>query len=340
MACCWILFGDEEPPQNRRADTMYVRLPEPWEYYLDPARVNMELKSAIQDQLKKWGPKLIFRPLELSYEPYLDSIAIPQVVNAQLLKIPLLSSASRQAYFLDPHVVPSVRADLVRMKYEQQSFSRAVAIISNSKTTAADLERHYPQFAAKHRLCSPPGASDAFFSAPILNVTRSALFFGRLNHQKGIPHLLRPVPAEWNLTVAGRGKWKTASFEKFGIRHLDWIGGAALLAEVSRSAFCLFPSHYEPWGLSLNEALAAGRICVVQPGAGGHEEQIENGRNGFFFDFATGDFWKFLEELIRRPDLLEISRQARLSARPWQRHLAETVTLLTELADTSAATAE
>lgn len=44
------------------------------------------------------------------------------------------------------------------------------------------------------------------------------------------------------------------------------------------------PSHFEVWGLVLNEALASGLFCLSSKYAGATEDLIDDGINGISFD--------------------------------------------------------
>lgn len=321
----WLLFGSVPIPVDRKPDSTYIFLEDGWRYYSDSAAIDLQVRSSVRGIIQRLNPDLIFRPLQFSYEPYLESIDVPYIPVVQLLVSALLESGRRQSYAADSVVAGGFEADEVRLKFERRFYSGAAALITNSKITAADLDRFYPEAAAKNALCSPPGAAEIFAGAAPLDVCKRVLFFGRLSHQKGIPLLLKHVPEGWSLTVMGQGKWSAADFHKYGIEFLAWREGPALFQSLEQSAFCVFPSHYEPWGLSLNEALAAGRICIAQKGAGGHEAQIVHGENGFLYDFNSGSFWSFLGEVfsLGKTRLLEISTRARDSARSWNDHFNE-----------------
>ena len=97
---------------------------------------------------------------------------------------------------------------------------------------------------------------------------------------------------------------------------LPWIDESELLAqEISKAKVMLFPSIYEPWGLSLQEGLSMGKICVANRSQSGHEEQIVDGENGFLLDM--NDFqWEIelMNILQKSPEELErISKNAKNS---------------------------
>jgi glycosyltransferase involved in cell wall biosynthesis len=323
----WLMFGTDTPPPAAM-DRSYVRIPDPWRYYVEPGAVDAGALREVENLVEKLNPELLFRPLQLSYEPYLSTLKIPTLKTVHLVTAALIESAEQRTYRDDTRVCGSIAADRIRAVHERNYLHHAELLIVNSRTSFKDLERHYSGLRAQIAL-TPPGAEDAFFGLARPDLARTVLYFGRFNHQKGIPSLFHPVPPGWSMTCMGSGKWDRQDFAPFGIHCEEWRTQENVTRVLSRHSFCVFPSHYEPWGLSLNEALAAGRICVAQAGAGGHEEQIEHGRNGFLIDFEKRSFWTELEGILSlgEPALRSVSETARLRARRWRDHIEDLETL-------------
>jgi 1,2-diacylglycerol 3-alpha-glucosyltransferase len=60
----------------------------------------------------------------------------------------------------------------------------------------------------------------------------------------------------------------------------------------------VLPSTREPWGLVVNEAMAAGLPVVVSSRCGCAEDLVEPARNGFVFNpSATGDLAQCLRQM-------------------------------------------
>jgi glycosyltransferase involved in cell wall biosynthesis len=81
----------------------------------------------------------------------------------------------------------------------------------------------------------------------------------------------------------------------------------------------LQPSLSEPWGLAVNEALAAGMPAIVSRQCGCREDLIREGVNGFTFDAESADeLVKALEKMWERRRLLPEMGKASLEIiRPW-----------------------
>jgi glycosyltransferase involved in cell wall biosynthesis len=72
---------------------------------------------------------------------------------------------------------------------------------------------------------------------------------------------------------------------------------------LSRADCFLFPTHYDIWGLVLNEAMAAGLPCLASVEAGATRDLIEDGVTGFAVDFDDLDgIERRVEWILDRPD--------------------------------------
>lgn len=79
------------------------------------------------------------------------------------------------------------------------------------------------------------------------------------------------------------------------IELVEWVQYAALPAEYERARFFILPSTFEPWGLVVNEAMAAGLPVIVSDACGCGPDLVTK-RNGFVF--AAGK----RQELVRLLD--------------------------------------
>ncbi len=123
------------------------------------------------------------------------------------------------------------------------------------------------------------------------------LYVGRLAEEKNISSLLnawlayRKAGGHWALVLVGDGPESSAlrqaaSSSPFaGDVHFVGLKNSRELPAFYAFAGCfVLPSKREPWGLVVNEAMAAGLPVIVSRRCGCAEDLVENGRNGFTFD--------------------------------------------------------
>ncbi len=124
-----------------------------------------------------------------------------------------------------------------------------------------------------------------------------ALFVGRLSQEKGVLEMLRTwlqlphIP----LVVVGDGPlYDDASqmLQRSGSTHIRLLGRMSAentQAQIKGARFLVFPSRwYEPFGMVLLEAAAAGVPAIASRIAGVPELVIEN-KTGLLFDFHKAD---------------------------------------------------
>ena len=319
----WVIFGTEKDTLCSGENITFLKLTDSWKYYTDRSFVDKEIVFHVRSIINKLAPKLLFRPLQFSFDPYLSDCNLESIKCAHLVYARLLASFKEKSNIITNQNKGSLKADKIRLGYEKRFYNDKSYIIANSQNTMDALRKYYPHIQEDKIILNPPGAIEDFFKIdPMKGIERKALFFGRLNYQKSIDSLLKSVPDGWQFRILGQGKWEATHFTNLGIQYLGWQGRRRVIDELSQVSFCLFPSIYEPWGLSLNEALAAGRICVAQSGVGGHEEQMIHGQNGFLVDFHSGDFWMEIENIFNmdKDELMRVCENAKNSARRWREH--------------------
>jgi glycogen synthase len=137
----------------------------------------------------------------------------------------------------------------------------------------------------------PNGVEPADFAGcpPEEGLGRYVLAVGRLVHQKGFDVLLEAFRSErlagLNLVLAGEGAERPrleAQAERLGLGHrVRFLGSVnrERLASLLQGARALaFPSRYEPFGIALLEAMAAG-VPAVAAASGGILEFARDGEN-------------------------------------------------------------
>lgn len=126
----------------------------------------------------------------------------------------------------------------------------------------------------------------AFRPSPLPERPR-ALFMGTLTRYKGVPELIeawRAVAAangDAELWLAGDGPLR-AELERAagpGVRFLGTRPHDEAAELIASSSLLVLPSHGEPYGMAVLEAMASGR-AVVAVGEGGPRTLVHDGRGG------------------------------------------------------------
>jgi len=149
------------------------------------------------------------------------------------------------------------------------------------------------------------------------------LFAGRLVPEKGIFDLLRAYGAlnpeirkEVGLVFVGDGASRSALLQRAaaispGSIHLAGFAQRERLAAYYALAdVFVFPTHTDPWGLVVNEAMACGLPVISSAAAGCVADLVESGWNGHVV--STGDVSQLtfaMDELARDPDLRSLMGQ-------------------------------
>ncbi len=123
------------------------------------------------------------------------------------------------------------------------------------------------------------------------------LYVGRLAPEKNVDALLsawiayRESGGDWPLMLVGDGPSakalrRMADDSGFATEvHFPGLLGSRQLPRFYAFAGCfILPSTREPWGLVVNEAMAAGLPVLVSQQCGCAEDLVEEGRNGYTFD--------------------------------------------------------
>lgn len=99
-----------------------------------------------------------------------------------------------------------------------------------------------------------------------------------------------PISRKWQLRLVGGGPLKEAlqkSITSPNIRLDDWLGYGQLPAMYAQASCFILPSSFEPWGLVVNEAMAAGLTVILSDAVGALPDLLQEGVNGWQFDHAS-----------------------------------------------------
>ncbi len=146
------------------------------------------------------------------------------------------------------------------------------------------------------------------------------LYVGRLAPEKNLRFLLRAHAAyrrgggQWDLVIAGEGPLRAALEAEAPASGVRFVGprlGGDLVACYASAGCLVLPSLSEPWGLVLNEAMAAGLPVLASTRCGSADDLIEPGVNGWLFDPA---FEPQLTAHLHRVSSLAPEERARMGA--------------------------
>jgi glycosyltransferase involved in cell wall biosynthesis len=119
------------------------------------------------------------------------------------------------------------------------------------------------------------------------------LYAGRYVERKGLDTLLQAyqlyrsrVDCPWDLLTTGAGPLDR-NLNAPGVRNLGFLQPALLAAAMQRASAFVLPSRYEPWGVVVQEAAAAGLPLLVSVACGASVHLVRDGFNGF--TFPAGD---------------------------------------------------
>ena len=116
------------------------------------------------------------------------------------------------------------------------------------------------------------------------------LYVGRYVQHKGIFDLWNAFieiqnenPNDWELWCVGTGDQWENRLQHPKIKHLGFIQPDAFDEVIKQTSIYVLPSHFEPWGVSLHEFVAAGYPVICSDKVGSSEQFLMNTANGFLF---------------------------------------------------------
>jgi glycosyltransferase involved in cell wall biosynthesis len=113
------------------------------------------------------------------------------------------------------------------------------------------------------------------------------VFAGRLTPEKGVDVLAaaygeyrQMVESPWPLLVCGTGPLSSTLRALPGVESMGFVQPAELPQVFSRAACLVLPSTFEPWGVVVHEATAAGLAVVCTSACGAATRLVLDGYNG------------------------------------------------------------
>jgi len=119
---------------------------------------------------------------------------------------------------------------------------------------------------------------------------RRFLFVGQYRYRKGIDCLLKAYQSyrsknmlPWELHCAGDGPLKHQVNSVDGVVDHGFVQPDKLPYLFEQAGVFVLPSVYEPWGVVLHEAAAAGLPIICSDACGASVELVRDGYNGYLF---------------------------------------------------------
>jgi glycosyltransferase involved in cell wall biosynthesis len=152
-----------------------------------------------------------------------------------------------------------------------------------------------------------------------VSARRRFLFVGRLVAEKGVDVLMEAyasyraaVAAPWGLTVCGTGPLASLAREVPGVEHHGFVQPSDLPKLFHDAGTFVLPSRFEPWGVVIHEACAAGLPIVCSSNCGAVPSLVEDYWNGFVVESGSV---KSLATALRRVHLLDDQQRDEMGRR-------------------------
>lgn len=115
------------------------------------------------------------------------------------------------------------------------------------------------------------------------------IFVGRLTQIKGVEQILEAWDSitdkkGWKLTMIGNGDFQELISNHKDIELFPFMSQDDICKIMQDSGCALIPSIYEPWGLVIHEAAAAGLPIIVTRNCGATNQFVKDGVNGYLID--------------------------------------------------------
>lgn len=131
-------------------------------------------------------------------------------------------------------------------------------------------------------------------SVPVTSRPRAFLFIGRLVDAKNLIRLRKAYELyrerardPWSLLIAGSGPLAPALSNVKGIELLGFVQPRQLPEVMLRARCLVLPSTFEPWGVVIHEAAAAGLLIIATYECGATTELVRDGVNGWIVNSGT-----------------------------------------------------
>jgi len=122
-------------------------------------------------------------------------------------------------------------------------------------------------------------------------IPQQLLCVARFSEEKNLKMLISAfrkseIAKSWELILVGGGPLKQELVmltENSSVRLINWLGYSELPKLYHEASCFILPSIFEPWGLVVNEAMAAGLPIILSDVVGALPDLLNEGKNGWKF---------------------------------------------------------
>jgi glycosyltransferase involved in cell wall biosynthesis len=159
-----------------------------------------------------------------------------------------------------------------------------------------------------------------------LPVKHKFIFVGRLVQEKGVETLLeaykeyrRTVSYPWELVIVGKGRVRELCNNINGVEVKEFIQPKGLPAVLAEATCFILPSHFEPWGVVIHEAVTSGLSVICSHQCGASTLFVRDGQNGFIIHPDQDSLVTAMKKMSSKTEesLEEMSAASRLLGSLW-----------------------
>jgi len=161
---------------------------------------------------------------------------------------------------------------------------------------------------------------------PIIKRDKNFVFVGRLVGIKGVSMLIEAykqyvstVDEPWGLIVAGVGELEAVVENVEGVEYLGFVQPEKLPELLANNCCFILPSLWEPWGVVLHEAAAAGLAIIATYECGAVSGFVRDGCNGYVVPSEIYALKRAMKKISTMPtqELAEMSEVSKTLAELW-----------------------
>ena len=208
----------------------------------------------------------------------------------------------------------------IRYKIFQRSFTNADIVVAISESVRDSVIELFDVNPANIEVVYNGVSIDKYSSheSDTVKTKLELIYVGRLIEEKGVQNTVRGLKnykAEYHLSIVGDGAYRSTLETLAEGMNVSFLGTRSDVPELLAKAdvFVHLPDWEEGFGITVIEAMAAGKICICG-NRGAIPEIIDNGIDGFLIQ--VDEFAQTLEMVagLSEPEKNTIRNQARQKA--------------------------